>query len=64
MTYRDTTFCPFYKDCRDQKDCNRPLTDEVKEQAKRWWGKEGAPVAEFSPKPHCHRQLPTLVIIK
>jgi len=29
--YRDMTFCTYYKDCDDEKDCHRKLTPEVNE---------------------------------
>lgn len=57
ICYRDMTFCPFYSDCAKAKDCHRPLTQEVKAAADKWWGEEGAPIAIFSEKPVCHEQV-------
>lgn len=42
LCYKDTTFCT--SPCAAE--CDIKLTDEVKEAAVKWWGKEGAPVAE------------------
>ena len=56
--FRDSTFCKFYKDCKDGKECRRALTEEIKEAADRWWGKGGgqAPICSFSEKPECHKE--------
>ena len=54
ICFRDMTFCPYYHDCAKRLDCPRPLTDEVLEAAKQWWGKPGAPISQFSQKPACH----------
>jgi hypothetical protein len=37
MCFRDTTFCAS-KNCVNK--CGRKLTQEVKDAAERWWGKE------------------------
>ena len=42
ICYRDMTFC-VSPDCTNE--CGRQLTDEIKEDANKWWGKEGAPIA-------------------
>ena len=56
MCYKDMTFCPFYEDCRDAIECTRPLTPKIRDDAKRWWGNENAPIAVFAEKPDCFRQ--------
>ena len=56
MCYKDITFCPFLK-CTTQT-CDRRLTDEVKADARKWWGKEGAPIATYTTVPECFRSLP------
>ena len=56
MTFRDITFCKVYKGCKDGDTCHRALTDKVKEDAKKWWGKEGAPMSVFVDKPNCYKQ--------
>jgi len=58
ICYRDTTFCTFWKDCKDGNDCTRALTEEVKEQAARWWKdwnlpEIGPPICQFAAKPDC-----------
>ena len=52
--YKDKTFCPFYETCDKQNDCSRPLTQQVKAAAVKWWGSDAAPVAVFTDKPQCH----------
>jgi hypothetical protein len=54
MTYRDMTFCTFYKDCANASTCHRPLTDEVIERAKKWWGGDDVPICQYCNKPDCH----------
>ena len=53
ICYRDMTFCTYYEDCENAKDCHRPLTPEVYEAAVRWWGGVDAPISQFSDKPGC-----------
>lgn len=56
MTYRDMTFCVHHEDCAKAKDCPRPLTEQVREDAARWWGTVPGevPIAYFLNKPKCH----------
>lgn len=56
--YKDMTFCPFHEDCKKAKECQRPLTEEVKDDADIWWGgnKGEAPICMFSEKPSCHEK--------
>lgn len=54
ICYRDMTFCPFHADCGKAPDCSRPLTKEVEAKAREWWGKDGAPIAQYTEKPPCH----------
>ena len=62
MCYRDMTFCPFHEGCAKADTCPRALTNEVWAAAKRWWANEddpegeGAPIAQFSEKPDCHKE--------
>ncbi len=51
ICYKDMTFCTFYKDCKLQDECHRPLTPEVITQAEKWM--ENAPVSMFTNKPDC-----------
>jgi hypothetical protein len=59
MTYKDMTFCEFYKDCEDGKTCDRALTEKVIKNAKKWWrGFNGEPpIAKFIEKPNCHKGI-------
>ena len=54
ICFRDMTFCEHWLDCALAPNCRRPLTDEVKQAADRWWGKPGAPIAVWTEKPKCH----------
>lgn len=48
MCYRDMTFCTGDGCKKFGKDCHRSLTKEVLNQAERWWGGKGAPIARFT----------------
>jgi hypothetical protein len=54
ICYLDKTFCTFYETCDKKNTCSLPLTPQVKANAKKWWGEEGAPIAVFTEKPECH----------
>ncbi len=53
MGYKDMTFCR-YKDCKKFNVCYRALNEKVLSDAKKWWGKEGAPIIEYAEKPECY----------
>lgn len=42
MCYRDMTFC-ISTACTNK--CGRKLTDKIRADAERWWGKPGAPIS-------------------
>ena len=42
ICYRDTTFC-VSPNCKNE--CGRQLTDEICEDACKWWGSDDAPIA-------------------
>lgn len=51
--FRNMTFCT-QSECKFfNKGCDRALTESVKKQAEKWWGKPGAPVYTFSDTPCC-----------
>ena len=54
MCFGDKTWCPFLK-CHDI-DCERRLTDKVRQRARVWWGKDGAPICQFADKPSCYEE--------
>ena len=56
MTYRDMTFCKYYKECTEGKDCFRALTPTVVKEARKWWGEYEAPVCMFAEHPDCFKQ--------
>jgi len=49
--YKDMAFCP-YLECKNLT-CDRRLTEEVKKAARRWWGKDNAPIICFAERPEC-----------
>jgi hypothetical protein len=54
MSYRDMTFCTHYQDCDKASTCHRPLTPEVLQQARAWWGSADVPICQYVIKPPCH----------
>lgn len=57
--YKDKTFCPFYKTCKDGAGCDRALTEEVKAAAERWM--KDAPICMFADKPDCYNFMPKIL---
>lgn len=55
MTYKDQTFCEYYKECNDGDNCSRALTPEEHAKAIKWWGNEDAPIMVFVEKPDCFK---------
>lgn len=53
MCYKDITFCTNHATCKHGSECDHALTEKVKQDAKRWWGGEGAPIAFSSDKFDC-----------
>ncbi len=53
ICYRDMTFCNFYQICKNGYNCERALTGKIQDDAKKWWGKDGAPIAVYSEYPDC-----------
>jgi hypothetical protein len=53
MCFKAKTFCPFYVLCLNGYSCNKALTDQVKQDAVKWWGKDGAPISVYSSFPEC-----------
>lgn len=49
LSYRDMTFCPYWKDCNSAYMCHRPLTWKVSETAKAC----GMPLSIYAEKPEC-----------
>lgn len=48
-SYRDMTFCPYWKNCKSAYMCHRPLTHEVKLKAI----EAELPVRMYTEKPDC-----------
>ena len=38
LCYRDKWFCEKYTECKIGEDCSRALTEQVREDAHKWWG--------------------------
>ena len=61
FSYRDKTFCPFYLECIDGKDCTAALTPKVEEDAKKWWkliSDEGnSLISIYLNKPECFKEI-------
>ncbi len=59
ICYRDKTFCPF-SECANFNKCPDALTDEVQEQADKWW--EGwscggeTPISKDVEPPECYME--------
>ena len=51
--YRDIAFCPYYKECANP--CSRALTDKVRDDAEKWWGKD-PPICTYLEKPPCFKE--------
>lgn len=54
MSYRDKTFCTYYKQCKVYLDvgCDRALTEEVKKKANEWM--EDPLICTFVDAPDCY----------
>jgi hypothetical protein len=57
ICYKDSTFCSFWKDCQDGKNCSRALTNELIKKANKWWGSDNAPICIFIEKPNCFKEI-------
>ena len=55
MCYQDMTFCPFFKNCKNGDNCMRALTEQVKQDAQKWWGDGNPPISIFVEKPKCFK---------
>ena len=62
LSYKDRTFCEYYKDCSKGSHCDRALTTNVKMKAGEWWawimkdkGMGDAPIAVYADKPDCFK---------
>lgn len=56
LCYKDRTFCRFYIDCKYGKQCERALTIDIKTAARKWWGKDNAPISQFLDRPDCWKE--------
>lgn len=53
MCYKDRWFCPFWEDCAKAKECDRPLTDEVRAAAMA----AQMDIQQVADKPQCHKPV-------
>lgn len=52
LSYRDMTFCPFYKQCRMDANCYMALTEDVEAGAR----KADMLICQFTDKPECFKE--------
>ena len=53
ICYRDMTFCPFWRKCKDSLVCGRAETPEIKKKAE----EVRLPICHFAEKPECFREI-------
>jgi hypothetical protein len=51
--YRDQVFCTAYPSRCINSSCFRAVTDEVREEARKWWGSPNAPIATMDMRKGC-----------
>ena len=51
LCYKDMTFCPYWEECNLGYQCDRALTQLIKDNAEKWM--KNAPISQFSEKPSC-----------
>jgi len=58
ISFRDMTFCPYWKECLDGKDCFRALTPQIEASAETWWenSEDGPPICQFTEPPECYKR--------
>jgi hypothetical protein len=54
MTYKDHTYCPFWRLCSKGQTCELKLTKEVKAEAVKFYGKPF--ISYFSDRPDCFEE--------
>lgn len=60
ISYKDMTFCTYYRDCTKGNDCFRSLKPQVLHDAKKWWGGDNPPFSIFSQRPECFEDKRTM----
>lgn len=53
LCYHDMTFCRFWEECSDGKECGRRLTEGVIQDSNRL----GLLICQFSEKPRCFKTI-------
>lgn len=53
ICYKDRTWCPFYPFCKKGYNCDRACRQNVIDDAEKWWGGPGAPIATYAEFPEC-----------
>ena len=55
ICYGDSTFCPYYLECKKGDKCSRVLPPKMCERAKEWWGRSDTepPISVFVEEPEC-----------
>lgn len=55
ICFKDMTFCE--SNCANIK-CHRNITEQVKEEAEKWWGSKDYPIATADFAPACAKHIP------
>ena len=50
--YKDMTFCPFFKDCKEGKTCPRAMTEQIVSDANDF----GMGIMQYMDKPFCWKE--------
>jgi hypothetical protein len=59
ICYKDITFCPFWKECKDGSTCKVALTDEVYRKGVEWsrtFTPEDILICQYTDKPDCFKE--------
>lgn len=55
INFQDRTFCDFHKNCKNGVNCKDALTEEIQNEAIKWWGSQDAPISVYQDKPKCYK---------
>jgi len=53
ICYKDKTFCPYWATCMNGFNCDRALTDKIKEDAI----KQEMLISQFAEQPECYQEI-------
>lgn len=60
ICYQDRIYCTYWESCCLAPVCDKPLTDDVRKAAAKWWESfnipnKGPPIAVYGEPPSCYR---------